>query len=108
MDGLMPQWISLRCRKASRRFRQLVINCVMATDLGDKEMKELRNGRWNTSSSFDLSTADSERSQEKKKRAELRGVSSSWSCRQESSSFWYQGEIGFFRFLQHPIIEEVT
>eukprot|EP00934_Nitzschia_sp_Nitz4_P001546 Nitzschia sp. Nitz4//scaffold248_size28759//20159//24979//NITZ4_008111-RA/size28759-snap-gene-0.11-mRNA-1//-1//CDS//3329543998//1546//frame0 len=29
-----------------RRFRQLVINSVMATDLGDKELKELRNGRW--------------------------------------------------------------
>jgi hypothetical protein len=28
------------------RFRQLVINSVMATDLGDKEMKALRNGRW--------------------------------------------------------------
>ena len=30
-----------------RRFRQIVVNSVMATDLGDKEMKELRNGRWN-------------------------------------------------------------
>ena len=29
------------------RFRQLVVNSVMATDLGDKELKELRNGRWN-------------------------------------------------------------
>jgi hypothetical protein len=28
------------------RFRQLVINSVMATDLGDKELKKLRNGRW--------------------------------------------------------------
>ena len=28
------------------RFRQLVVNSVMATDLGDKELKELRNGRW--------------------------------------------------------------
>jgi len=29
-----------------KRFRQLVINSVMATDLGDKELKKLRNGRW--------------------------------------------------------------
>ena len=29
------------------RFRELVINSVMATDLGDKKLKELRNGRWN-------------------------------------------------------------
>jgi len=28
------------------RLRQLVINGVMATDLGDKELKTLRNGRW--------------------------------------------------------------
>jgi len=29
-----------------RRFRQLVVNAIVATDLGDKEMKDLRNGRW--------------------------------------------------------------
>lgn len=29
-----------------KRFRQIVVNSVMATDLGDKESKELRNGRW--------------------------------------------------------------
>jgi len=29
-----------------RRFRQIVVNSIMATDLGDKQSKELRNGRW--------------------------------------------------------------
>ena len=28
------------------RFRQLIVNSVMATDIVDKELKELRNGRW--------------------------------------------------------------
>ena len=28
------------------RFRQLVVNSVMATDIADKEMKDLRNARW--------------------------------------------------------------
>jgi hypothetical protein len=28
------------------RFRQLVVNCVMATDISDQELKALRNGRW--------------------------------------------------------------
>jgi hypothetical protein len=28
------------------RFRKLVINCVMATDIVDKELKKLRNQRW--------------------------------------------------------------
>lgn len=32
--------------KDSARFRQLVINSVMATDLGDKGLKELRSKRW--------------------------------------------------------------
>ena len=30
-----------------QRFRQLVVNAVMATDIVDKELKTLRNGRWN-------------------------------------------------------------
>mmetsp|Transcript_15180 Transcript_15180/g.34649 ORF Transcript_15180/g.34649 Transcript_15180/m.34649 type:complete len:129 (-) Transcript_15180:609-995(-) len=29
-----------------KRFRQLVVNGVMATDIVDKELKALRNGRW--------------------------------------------------------------
>jgi len=29
-----------------RRFRQLLVNAVMATDIVDKELKELRNARW--------------------------------------------------------------
>jgi hypothetical protein len=29
-----------------KRFRQLVVNSVMATDIFDKDMKELRNTRW--------------------------------------------------------------
>ena len=29
-----------------QRFRSLLVNCVMATDLVDKELKALRNGRW--------------------------------------------------------------
>ncbi|KAL7565542.1 hypothetical protein ACA910_003819 [Epithemia clementina (nom. ined.)] len=31
-----------------RRFRQLVVNSVMATDIVDKELKALRNARWET------------------------------------------------------------
>ena len=29
-----------------KRFRQLVINSVMATDIADKDLKKLRNDRW--------------------------------------------------------------
>jgi hypothetical protein len=29
-----------------KRFRQLVVNTVMATDIMDKDLKALRNARW--------------------------------------------------------------
>ena len=31
-----------------KRFRQLVVNSVMATDIVDKDLKTLRNKRWDT------------------------------------------------------------
>ena len=34
-------------RAELQRFRELVVNSVMATDIVDKDLKELRNGRWN-------------------------------------------------------------
>lgn len=48
MDG---QFEALRTflfptQKQLLRFRQLVVNSVMSTDIVDKEMKELRNARW--------------------------------------------------------------
>lgn len=44
------------------RFRQLLVNAVMATDLGDKELKELRNSRWDKafSQSADLEEENSD------------------------------------------------
>lgn len=33
-------------KEERQRFRQLVVNSVMATDIFDKDMKELRNTRW--------------------------------------------------------------
>lgn len=48
MDGNFKE---LRCTVYSnetemKRFRQLVVNSVMATDIADKELKVLRNSRW--------------------------------------------------------------
>jgi 3'5'-cyclic nucleotide phosphodiesterase len=42
-----------------RRFRQLIVNLVMATDIFDKDMKDLRNRRWNKA--FQRDTASRER-----------------------------------------------
>ena len=47
-----------------RRFRALVVNSVMATDLGDKQLKELRNGRWQTAFTASEKGADDEEAPE--------------------------------------------
>jgi hypothetical protein len=41
-----------------KRFRQLVVNCVMATDITDKELKQLRNARWEKAFADDASQDD--------------------------------------------------
>ena len=40
-----------------KRFRQLVVNSILATDIADKDMKLLRDNRWNTA--FQLNESDS-------------------------------------------------
>jgi hypothetical protein len=42
------------------RFRQLVINVVMATDICDKQLKELRNNRWNRAFCVEAQKEESE------------------------------------------------
>jgi hypothetical protein len=41
------------------KFRQLVINVVMATDICDKQLKDLRNNRWNRAFSQDAPVDES-------------------------------------------------
>ena len=36
-----------------KRFRELVVNSVLATDIMDKELKQLRNGRWDKAFNLD-------------------------------------------------------
>lgn len=45
-------------RAELKRFRQLIVNSVMATDIMDKDLKQLRNARWDKAfdSSIDIST----------------------------------------------------
>jgi 3'5'-cyclic nucleotide phosphodiesterase len=35
-----------------KRFRQLVVNCILATDIADKDLKTLRDNRWNAAFHF--------------------------------------------------------
>ena len=46
-----PEFSHLRCaicatKDELSRFRQLIVNAVMATDIADKDLKVLRNNRW--------------------------------------------------------------
>lgn len=43
-----------------QRFRQLLVNCLMATDIFDKELSALRKSRWNKAFSCCLSDAGQE------------------------------------------------
>ena len=49
----MPDFQNLRSsiyatEEECTRFRQLVVNCILATDIADNDMKMLRENRWNT------------------------------------------------------------
>jgi hypothetical protein len=47
-------------REELSRFRQLDINAVMATDICDKQLQELRNNRWNRAFCTDAQKGESE------------------------------------------------
>ena len=58
---MQDQFADLRCAICSdlaelQRFRQLVVNSVMATDIKDEDLKSLRNARWEKV--FDSSAAN--------------------------------------------------
>lgn len=48
------------------RFRQIVVNSVMATDLGDKELKDIRNNRWDRAFGESESTVSTDKSSVRK------------------------------------------
>lgn len=50
---MSPAFENLRCAiygntAEYKRFRQLVVNCVMATDIVDKDLSAARKARWET------------------------------------------------------------
>jgi 3'5'-cyclic nucleotide phosphodiesterase len=61
---MAPQYTNLRkevfgTRKELLRFRQIVVNSVLATDIFDKELNDLRKARWNKAFSTDESNDSS-------------------------------------------------
>jgi class 3 adenylate cyclase len=120
-----------------KRFRELVVNSVMATDIMDKDLKALRNGRWEKA--FNEAQGDNNLEEAVNRKATIviehliqaSDVSHTmqhwhiyrkWNVRLfeelykaylegraeiDPSEFWYKGEIGFFDFYIIPLAKKL-
>ncbi|KAL7580183.1 hypothetical protein ACA910_012934 [Epithemia clementina (nom. ined.)] len=119
------------------RFRALVVNSVMATDIMDKELKNLRNGRWDKAFSEAPTEEDARDVKDRKATIVIEHliqasdvahtmqhwhVYQKWNKRfffenynayvsgrseKDPSEFWYQGEIGFLDFYIIPLAKKL-
>ena len=121
-----------------QRFRQLVVNAVMATDIMDKELKNLRNGRWEKA--FDKSTIEEADKDHVNRKAtiviehliqasdvahtmqhwhvyrkwneklfeEMYLAYRSGRSEKDPTDFWYKGELGFFDFYIIPLAKKLS
>jgi 3'5'-cyclic nucleotide phosphodiesterase len=118
------------CRTESEwtRFRKLIVNSVMATDIVDKELKELRNNRWDKAFKGEFVEEDPAIDRNRKativiehliQASDVSHTMQHWHiyrkwnerlflelyraykegrAEKDPSEFWYAGEIGFFTF----------
>ena len=119
------------------RFRQLLVNSVMATDIFDAELKALRNARWATAFSEERRHEDARDAQNRKATIVIEHLIQAsdvshtmqhwhiyrkWNERyfvecykafkegradKDPSEGWYQGEIGFFDFYIIPLARKL-
>jgi len=117
------------------RFRQLVVNSVMATDIMDKDLKALRNKRWERA--FQTTSRESKEDQDRKATIVIEHliqasdivhtmqhwhVYRKWNERlfeemllayqrgrfdKDPSESWYEAEIGFFDFYVIPLAKKL-
>jgi class 3 adenylate cyclase len=120
-----------------KRFRQLVVNSVMATDIMDKDLKGLRNGLWEKA--FKEAPDDSNLEEAVNRKATIViehliqasdvahtmqhwHIYRKWNARlfselykayvegraeKDPSDFWYEGELGFFDFYIIPLAKKL-
>lgn len=119
------------------RFRQLIVNSVLATDIMDKDLKALRNQKWDKAFT-DHGTQDSARDSINRKATiviehliqasdvahtmQHWHIYCKWNARlfeemykayvegraeQDPSTFWYKGEIGFLDFYVIPLAKKL-
>lgn len=119
-----------------KRFRQLVVNCVMATDIMDKELKGLRNARWDRAFS-EQAILDDRMTINRKATIVIEHLLQAsdvahtmqhwhiyrkWNAKlfeemykayiqgraeKNPADFWYDGEIGFFDFYIIPLAKKL-
>lgn len=120
-----------------RHFRQLIVNVVLATDIMDKDLKQLRNERWEKAFS-DAAHAESSVTTVHRKATiviehliqasdvshtmqhwhiyrkwnqnlfeELYVAYKNGRAEKNPADFWYQGEIGFFDFYIIPLAKKL-
>jgi class 3 adenylate cyclase len=120
------------------RFRHLVVNGVMATDIADKDLKGLRNARWakafdNDKMGREPTKADVDRKativiEHLIQASDIAHTMQHWHvyrkwnerlftemyqafldgrADKDPSTFWYQGEIGFFDFYILPLAKKL-
>ena len=136
-----PKFANLRsviCPDESNlnRFRQLVVNSVLATDIMDKDLKHLRNARWEKAFAPNCDETDKEQINRKAtiviehliQASDVAHTMQHWTIyrkwnaklfkemylafkegRSEKNpvEFWYQGEIGFFDFYIIPLAKKL-
>jgi class 3 adenylate cyclase len=119
------------------RFRHLVVNGVMATDIADKDLKNLRNARWAKAFDDVASTKQAKADVDRKATIVIEHliqasdishtmqhwhVYRKWNERlfremyqafldgradQDPRTFWYEGEMGFFDFYIIPLAKKL-
>ena len=119
------------------RLRELVVNGVMATDIVDKDLKELRNGRWKKAFAKDAENDASRATVNRKativiehliQASDVSHTMQHWHIYRkwnenlftetykaykdgradwDPSEYWYQGEIGFFQFYIIPLAKKL-
>ena len=117
------------------RFLQLVVNCVMATDIVNPELKKLRNARWDKAFKADQGSTDDDRNRKATiviehliqasdvshtmqhwhiyRKWNERLFNEMYSAFREGRSeknpadFWAKGEVGFFDFYIIPLAKKL-
>jgi 3'5'-cyclic nucleotide phosphodiesterase len=138
MDNTFADLRRVICETATeaKRFRQLVINTVLATDIMDKDLKALRNNRWEKAFSS-VTTSNTRDNVNRKATIVIEHliqasdvahtmqhwhVYRKWNERlfcemykaykqgraaKNPAEFWYQGEIGFLDFYVIPLAKKL-